>query len=374
MKPEAALGCVDLTPAGPVAARQSHPEEENAQHQSPWHPSHRLPLRCPRRDAGHSWIPSQDLEHRVHRDLVADLRPPHAPHQDEGHAPVPSLLVVAQRVDDLSRVDAAEPRREVRPPGATRPGAPPRHRPPSRAAPRDVRRPPSRWPRPPRASSGGSPTAPRARGRPCGRSSAPCGGRSPRARRARRSGPSRHSRSPPRLRAGSRPVAGARPRPPRARGTAPRPARPRSSRSRRGPSGIRARASVRSVSGSISTSRGWWKAPMRFLPRGWLTATLPADGSVDLREEGRRHLDHRQAAHERRPREAGQVAHDAAADRDDRGVAVEAVGHEPVPQPLGLAEALALLALRHDEDCGLESGARGGSPSRASRAARRRAA
>ena len=41
-----------LAPAGSVAARQSHPEEENAQHQSPWHPSHRLPLRCPRRWRG----------------------------------------------------------------------------------------------------------------------------------------------------------------------------------------------------------------------------------------------------------------------------------------------------------------------------------
>jgi hypothetical protein len=67
--------------------------------------------------------------------------------------------------------------------------------------------------------------------------------------------------------------------------------------------------------------------------------------------------DHRQAAHERRSREAGQVAHDPAADGHDRRVAIQAVAHEPIPQPLGLAEALALLALRDDEDCRLESGA-----------------
>ena len=27
--------------------------------------------------------------------------------------------------------------------------------------------------------------------------------------------------------------------------------------------------------GSISTSRGWWKAPIRFLPPGWFTPVLP---------------------------------------------------------------------------------------------------
>src|SRR5260370_1087392 len=26
---------------------------------------------------------------------------------------------------------------------------------------------------------------------------------------------------------------------------------------------------------SIQTPAGWWKAPIRFLPRGWLTPTLP---------------------------------------------------------------------------------------------------
>ena len=32
---------------------------------------------------------------------------------------------------------------------------------------------------------------------------------------------------------------------------------------------------VRSVAGSASTRRGWWKAPIVFLPRAWLTAVLP---------------------------------------------------------------------------------------------------
>jgi hypothetical protein len=76
-----------------------------------------------------------------------------------------------------------------------------------------------------------------------------------------------------------------------------------------------------------------------------------------MREQGRRHLDHRQAAHERRPGEARQVAHDATPDRDDGGGPVEAVSDERVPEPLGLPEALALLAFRHHEDRGLEAGA-----------------
>src|SRR5262249_32291721 len=66
---------------------------------------------------------------------------------------------------------------------------------------------------------------------------------------------------------------------------------------------------------------------------------------------------HRQAAHVRRSGEPGQIAHDAAADGDDRRVAIEPVGNEPVPQALGFPEALALLALGHDEDGGLEAGA-----------------
>ena len=33
--------------------------------------------------------------------------------------------------------------------------------------------------------------------------------------------------------------------------------------------------SVASVSVSASTARGWWNAPIMFLPRGWLTPVLP---------------------------------------------------------------------------------------------------
>ena len=33
--------------------------------------------------------------------------------------------------------------------------------------------------------------------------------------------------------------------------------------------------SVRSVAMSISTQVGWWKAPIMFLPSGWLTPVLP---------------------------------------------------------------------------------------------------
>ena len=33
--------------------------------------------------------------------------------------------------------------------------------------------------------------------------------------------------------------------------------------------------SVASVVVSLTTRAGWWKAPMRFLPPGWLTPVLP---------------------------------------------------------------------------------------------------
>ena len=32
---------------------------------------------------------------------------------------------------------------------------------------------------------------------------------------------------------------------------------------------------VASTSGSMITCRGWWNAPIRFLPSGWFTPTLP---------------------------------------------------------------------------------------------------
>ena len=53
-------------------------------------------------------------------------------------------------------------------------------------------------------------------------------------------------------------------------------------------------------------------------------AGLAADRGVDHREQRRRHLHDWDAAHVRRGDESGQVANDAAAERDDRRVAPEA--------------------------------------------------
>ena len=66
------------------------------------------------------------------------------------------------------------------------------------------------------------------------------------------------------------------------------------------------------------------------LARRRVDAGLSADRRVDHREQRRRHLHERNAAHERRRDEAGEVADDAAAERDDRRVAAEARGEQLV--------------------------------------------
>ena len=53
-------------------------------------------------------------------------------------------------------------------------------------------------------------------------------------------------------------------------------------------------------------------------------ARLAADARVDHREQRRRHLDERDPAQIGRRREAGEIAHHAAAERDERAVAVGA--------------------------------------------------
>ena len=81
--------------------------------------------------------------------------------------------------------------------------------------------------------------------------------------------------------------------------------------------------SVRSVSRSDSTARGWWNAPIMFLPPGWLTPVLPPTDGIDLGQQGRGHLHEVDAALVAGGREPSHVADDAAAERDDAGVAVQ---------------------------------------------------
>ena len=63
--------------------------------------------------------------------------------------------------------------------------------------------------------------------------------------------------------------------------------------------------------------RGRWNAPTRFFALRDVHAGLAADGRIDHRQKRRRHLDAGDAAHVGRRGEAGEVADDTAAERDD---------------------------------------------------------
>ena len=102
--------------------------------------------------------------------------------------------------------------------------------------------------------------------------------------------------------------------------------------------------SVASVARPHATSRGCQNAPTRFLPAGEIDRGLAADRGVGHRDERRRQLDDRDAAEQRRRDEAGEIADDAAAERDDRRAAIEAARDQLVAQPLVGRERLARLA------------------------------
>ena len=76
------------------------------------------------------------------------------------------------------------------------------------------------------------------------------------------------------------------------------------------------------------------------LARRRVDAGLAADRRVDHREQARRHLHVRHAAHERRGDEAGEVADHAAAERDDRRVAPEAGGEQLVGERAQVSRVL----------------------------------
>ena len=85
-------------------------------------------------------------------------------------------------------------------------------------------------------------------------------------------------------------------------------------------------------------------------------ADLPADRRVDHRQQRRRALHERHAAQVRRRDEAGEVADDAAAKRDDGRTALRFVVEEPVVRRAHGLEALAGLAGGNREERGLEAG------------------
>ena len=80
---------------------------------------------------------------------------------------------------------------------------------------------------------------------------------------------------------------------------------------------------------------------------GQVDARLAAVGGVDLGDHGGRNVDDRDPALIRRGAEPGQVADDAAAQRDDVVAAGQARPHELGPDDLGVGDGLGLLA-RHD--------------------------
>jgi hypothetical protein len=68
--------------------------------------------------------------------------------------------------------------------------------------------------------------------------------------------------------------------------------------------------SVVRVSVSASTSFGWWKAPIMFLPKRVIDRRLAANRRIHLRQQSRRHLDERHAALEAGRGKAADVADD----------------------------------------------------------------
>ncbi len=89
------------------------------------------------------------------------------------------------------------------------------------------------------------------------------------------------------------------------------------------------------------------------LALGQVDAGLAAVGGVDLGDEGRRHLDDRDAALVGVGAEAGQVADHAAAERDDVVLAGHPGAGQLAQHPLGLGHRLRRLA-GLDLDPGLE--------------------
>jgi hypothetical protein len=103
------------------------------------------------------------------------------------------------------------------------------------------------------------------------------------------------------------------------------------------------------------------------LPGAGVHADLAADGGVEHREERRRHLDERDAAEVRGGDEAGEVARDAAPERDDRRIAAEAERDEIVGEAGPGVARLRGFARRKGEGApavgdGIAAGALGGAP------------
>jgi hypothetical protein len=83
---------------------------------------------------------------------------------------------------------------------------------------------------------------------------------------------------------------------------------------------------------------------------------LAADRAVDLREQRGRDLDVVEAAQQDRGGEAGEVADDPAAERDQRRPALDHLRQDLVEQPLEASHALGRLAGRQHDPAGHDGG------------------
>ena len=97
---------------------------------------------------------------------------------------------------------------------------------------------------------------------------------------------------------------------------------------------------------------GLVKASDEILAVARIDAGLPANCAIDLGDDGCRNLDVRDAAVIDSRREAGQVAHDAAPQRRDKGASIEACGNHLVAKPFRARQRLRVLPGRHgDKGC-----------------------
>ena len=89
-------------------------------------------------------------------------------------------------------------------------------------------------------------------------------------------------------------------------------------------------------------------------------ADFAADGAVHLREQRGRHLHERQAAQVGRRHETRQIAHHAAAERDDEGLAFQPLRGQLVVARLDGLQALGGFARGDGDQRGSEAGFRQG--------------
>ena len=107
--------------------------------------------------------------------------------------------------------------------------------------------------------------------------------------------------------------------------------------------------SVSSVATSEITARGWWNAPIMFLPSAWLIAVLPPTEESTCASSVVGTCTNGDAALVDRGGEAREIADHAAAERDDQRIAPAARAEQRVEHAVQRLPALACLAVGNDD-------------------------